>query len=90
MQIWHKTDLQALYLSGTYCHRTGTRPPSCTKPRKPTKHQYSEIRYQDPYFLNNVIFPHQQFDNHILIDFSIGFLESDCIVTTKVLNLSVT
>ena len=25
----NKTDLQALYLSGTYCHKTGTRPPSC-------------------------------------------------------------
>ena len=31
-----KTDLQALYLSGTYCHRTGTRPPICAKPRQPT------------------------------------------------------
>ena len=25
----NKTDLQALYLSGTYCHRIGTRPPNC-------------------------------------------------------------
>ena len=24
MKIWHKTDLQALYLSWTYCHKTGT------------------------------------------------------------------
>ena len=32
----NKTDLQALYLSGTYCHRTGTRPPSCAKPRQLT------------------------------------------------------
>ena len=32
-----KTDLQALYLSGTYCLKTGTRPPSCQAPRQPTK-----------------------------------------------------
>ena len=31
-----KTDLQALYLSGTYCHKTGTRPTSCAKPQQPT------------------------------------------------------
>ena len=29
-------DLQALYLSGTYCHKTGTRPPSCQAPRQTT------------------------------------------------------
>ena len=28
--------LLALYLSGTYCHRTGTGPPSCVTPRQPT------------------------------------------------------
>ena len=28
-------DLQALYLSGTYCHKTGTRPPSCGTPWQP-------------------------------------------------------
>ena len=27
-----KTDLLPLYLSGTYCHKTGTRPPSCQVP----------------------------------------------------------
>ena len=26
-----KTDLQALHLSGTYCHKTGTRTPSCNQ-----------------------------------------------------------
>ena len=31
-----KTDLLALYLGGTYCHKTGTRPPSCQAPRQPT------------------------------------------------------
>ena len=32
----NKTDLQAFYPSGTYCQKTGTRPPSCSKPRQPT------------------------------------------------------
>ena len=31
-----KTDLQALYLSGSYCHKTGIRSPSCNTPRDPT------------------------------------------------------
>ena len=34
----NKTDLIDLFLSGTYCHKTGTRPPSCITPRKPTIH----------------------------------------------------
>ena len=34
----NKTELQALYLSGTYCHKTGTRPPCCNTPREPTIH----------------------------------------------------
>ena len=25
-------------ISGTYCHKTGTRPPSCAKPLQPTVH----------------------------------------------------
>ena len=29
-------NLQALYLSGTYCHKSGTRPPSCQTPRQST------------------------------------------------------
>ena len=29
-------DLQALYLSGSYCHQNRTRPPSCGIPRQPT------------------------------------------------------
>ena len=32
----NKKDLLALYLSGTYCHRTGTIPPSCVTPRQLT------------------------------------------------------
>ena len=34
----NKTELQALYLSGTYSHKTGTRPPSCNASRQPTIH----------------------------------------------------
>ena len=34
--LMDKTDLLALYLGGTYCHKTGTRPPSCQAPRQPT------------------------------------------------------
>ena len=30
----NKTDLQALYLYGTYCNKTGTRPPSCNMPQE--------------------------------------------------------
>ena len=29
-------NLQALKLKGTYCYKTGTRPPGCTKPQEPT------------------------------------------------------
>ena len=29
-------DSQAFYLSGTYCHKAGLRPPSCTTPQEPT------------------------------------------------------
>ena len=29
----NETHLLALYLSGTYCHKTGTRPPSFVTPR---------------------------------------------------------
>ena len=32
----NENDLQALYLSKTYCHKTGVRPPSCTTPREPS------------------------------------------------------
>ena len=32
----NKTDLQALYIRGTYYYKTGARPPSCAKPRQPT------------------------------------------------------
>ena len=36
----NKRDLLALYLSGTYYHKTGTRPPSCVTPQQPTLHTY--------------------------------------------------
>ena len=32
----NKRDLLALYLSWTYCHKNGTRPPSCVTPRQLT------------------------------------------------------
>ena len=32
----NETHLLALYLSGTYCHKNGTRPPSCVTPRQTT------------------------------------------------------
>ena len=39
-----KIDLQALHLNGTYCHKTGIRPPSCQTPRQPTIYGASEKR----------------------------------------------
>ena len=38
-----KTDLLALNLSGTYCHKTGTRPPSCQAPQQPTIYAMASI-----------------------------------------------
>ena len=32
----YKVDKTGLQLSGTYCHKTSTRLPSCTMPREPT------------------------------------------------------
>ena len=40
----HSETAIALYLSGTYCHKTGTKPPSCQTPQQPTI--YSEMRLQ--------------------------------------------
>ena len=39
----NKADSQALYLSETYCHKTGTRPPSCAKPRQLTIYEHTSI-----------------------------------------------
>ena len=39
----NKRDLLALYLSVTYCHRTGTRPPSYITPQQPTMYAYVNI-----------------------------------------------
>ena len=36
MQLVNKTDSQASYFSRIYCHKTGTRPPSCTMSRQLT------------------------------------------------------
>ena len=38
----NKTDVKALYHSKTYCHKTGTRPPSLNSPWEPTIHQYKD------------------------------------------------
>ena len=49
----NKTDLQALHLSGTYCHKTGTRPPSCGKPLQLTVHTYKILLiFSDQIFVN--------------------------------------
>ena len=37
----NKRDLLALYLSGTSCHKTSTRPHSCVTPRQPSIHEQS-------------------------------------------------
>ena len=44
--VVNKTDLQALNLSGTYCHKTSTGPSSCAKPRQPTVYEWS-IRLEE-------------------------------------------
>ena len=44
----NKRDALALYLSGTYCHRTGTRPTSCVTPRQPTIYpatDHKQVKY---------------------------------------------
>ena len=38
--LMKKGDLLALYLSGIYCHKTGTRPPSCSTPQEPSINVY--------------------------------------------------
>ena len=40
----NRTDLQALNLSGTYCHKTDARPPSCAKPRQPTIYHWVNVQ----------------------------------------------
>ena len=40
-----KRDLLAIYLSGTYCHRTGTRPASCIKPQQPSIYLVKMLYY---------------------------------------------
>ena len=35
--------IQKLQFSGTYCHKTGTRPPSCQTPRQPTIYKHTNV-----------------------------------------------
>ena len=55
----NKIDLQALYLSRTSCHKTGTRPLSCTSPRQMTKYVWS--RYVHAKLSIQLIFDHHNF-----------------------------
>ena len=41
----NKRDLLALYLSGTYCHKTVTRSPSCVTPRQLTIYTTFRTKY---------------------------------------------
>ena len=52
MWLDQKLDLQALYLSGTYFYKTGTRPPSYIIPREPTIYTFATI----PILCSNLFF----------------------------------
>ena len=54
-----ETDSQALYLSGTYSHKTGARPPSCNTPQEPTKYHLNlKCFYSRKYFGRLRLFTH--------------------------------
>ena len=60
-----KRDLLALYLSGTYCHKSGTRPPSSVTPWQLTIYRS----------LSLIFWWHKLFYNLILVfDFKITFI----------------
>ena len=40
----NKTNLQALCLSGTNCHKTGTRPPGCATPQELTMYDTTQLQ----------------------------------------------
>ena len=48
----NKRDLRALYLSGTYCHMTGTRPPSCGTLQQPTIYVLLNSKFYFRFFYN--------------------------------------
>ena len=54
----NKADLQALNLSGTYCHKTGLGPPSCAKPRQLSIYVYRTSIDVNKFFTET----HQMFD----------------------------
>ena len=45
----NKRDLLALYLSGTFCHKTGTRLPSCDIYRQPTMYYLPTLDSRETY-----------------------------------------
>ena len=55
----NKTDLLALYLSWTYCHKTGTRPPSCVTPQQPTIYAIKNIVLTGESVINPFLFLYQ-------------------------------
>ena len=57
-----------LYLSGTYCHKTGTKPPSCGKSQQPTMYTTNVGPYsvgQNNHFILVVVTKKLSFPNAV-------------------------